>query len=133
MRARWSPRRAPASTRVLPTPRRWPTSSPRRSSTSSGCRTSWPPAGPGGWGRPATPAETATRAGLGRNAAVARFRIVFVCLGNICRSPMAELAMRRLLDEQGLTDRIEVAIAGTGDYHVGETGDPRAAAPLREH
>jgi protein-tyrosine phosphatase len=62
-----------------------------------------------------------------------RFRIVFVCLGNICRSPMAEFAMRRLLEQNGLGDRIEVASAGTGDYHVGEPADPRAAATLREH
>ncbi|HSP36417.1 MAG TPA: low molecular weight protein-tyrosine-phosphatase [Frankiaceae bacterium] len=61
------------------------------------------------------------------------FRIVFVCLGNICRSPMAELAMRRLLDQGGLADRVQVASAGTGDYHVGEGADPRAAATLREH
>jgi protein-tyrosine phosphatase len=59
------------------------------------------------------------------------FRIVFVCLGNICRSPMAELAMRRLLAEEGLDDQVEVASAGTGDYHVGESADERAAATLR--
>jgi low molecular weight protein-tyrosine phosphatase len=61
-----------------------------------------------------------------------RYRIVFVCLGNICRSPMAELVLRRLLDQQGLSDRVEVASAGTGDYHLGEGPDPRAAATLRE-
>jgi protein-tyrosine phosphatase len=61
-----------------------------------------------------------------------RYRVVFVCLGNICRSPMAEFAMRRLLEENGLDDRIEVASAGTGDYHVGEAADPRAAATLRD-
>ncbi len=60
-----------------------------------------------------------------------RFRIVFVCLGNICRSPMAELAMRRLLAEEEMDDRVEVASAGTGDYHVGEPADERAAATLR--
>jgi protein-tyrosine phosphatase len=61
------------------------------------------------------------------------YRIVFVCLGNICRSPMAEFAMRRLVEEQGLTDQVQVRSAGTADYHVGESADPRAAAVLREH
>ena len=61
------------------------------------------------------------------------YRIGLVCLGNICRSPMAEFAMRRLLDEQGLTDQVQVRSAGTGDYHIGERADPRAAAVLREH
>src|SRR3954447_25947771 len=45
---------------------------------------------------------------------------------------MAELAMRRLLAEEGLDDRVEVASAGTGDYHVGEPADERAAATLRD-
>jgi protein-tyrosine phosphatase len=58
-------------------------------------------------------------------------RIVFVCLGNICRSPMAELVMRRLVDEAGLGDRVLVGSAGTGDWHVGERADERAAAALR--
>jgi protein-tyrosine phosphatase len=55
---------------------------------------------------------------------------VFVCLGNICRSPMAEYEMRRLLVEAGLADRVTVASAGTGDYHVGEGADPRTVATL---
>jgi protein-tyrosine phosphatase len=56
---------------------------------------------------------------------------VFVCLGNICRSPMAEMVFRRLVRAQGLTGDVEVASAGTGDYHVGEPADERAAATLR--
>jgi protein-tyrosine phosphatase len=59
------------------------------------------------------------------------YRIVFVCLGNICRSPMAEVVMRRLLADTGLDGRVEVSSAGTGDWHVGERADPRTVAALR--
>jgi protein-tyrosine phosphatase len=59
------------------------------------------------------------------------YRIVFVCLGNICRSPMAEIATRALLAESPTHRRIDVASAGTGDYHLGEPADDRAAATLR--
>ncbi|WP_127583882.1 low molecular weight protein-tyrosine-phosphatase [Paenibacillus koleovorans] len=47
-------------------------------------------------------------------------RVLFVCLGNICRSPMAEAVFRRMVQEAGHIDRIEVDSAGTGDWHVGE-------------
>lgn len=60
------------------------------------------------------------------------YRIAFVCLGNICRSPMAELVLRRQIDEAGLSDRVAVRSAGTGDYHVGEPADERASATLRD-
>jgi protein-tyrosine phosphatase len=55
-------------------------------------------------------------------------RICFVCLGNICRSPTAEGAMRRLVLEAGLGDRFVIASAGTGAYHVGQSADPRSRA-----
>ncbi len=55
-------------------------------------------------------------------------RICFVCLGNICRSPTAEAVMARLLEEQGLSERIEVDSAGTGGWHVGDPPDERATA-----
>jgi protein-tyrosine phosphatase len=55
-------------------------------------------------------------------------RILFVCLGNICRSPTAEGVMRSLVAEAGLSDEIEVESAGTGDWHLGEPPDPRAVA-----
>jgi protein-tyrosine phosphatase len=53
-------------------------------------------------------------------------RILFVCMGNICRSPTAEGVMRTLLHEQGLEDRIEVDSAGMGGWHAGEPPDARA-------
>lgn len=53
-------------------------------------------------------------------------RILFVCMGNICRSPTAEGVMRRCLREAGLDGRVEVDSAGTHAYHVGEPPDVRS-------
>jgi protein-tyrosine phosphatase len=53
-------------------------------------------------------------------------RVLFVCLGNICRSPTAEGVMRSLVREAGLEDRIELDSAGTGSWHVGAPPDARA-------
>lgn len=47
-------------------------------------------------------------------------RVLFVCLGNICRSPMAEAVFRHKVEEAGLDGRIEVDSAGTGSWHVGD-------------
>jgi protein-tyrosine phosphatase len=58
------------------------------------------------------------------------YRIVFVCSGNICRSPTAEVILRALVADAGLADRVEVCSAGIGDWHVGERADPRSAAAL---
>lgn len=46
--------------------------------------------------------------------------VVFVCLGNICRSPMAEAIFNHRLAQEGLSDQFKVASAGTGDWHLGE-------------
>ena len=54
-------------------------------------------------------------------------RILFVCLGNICRSPTAEGVMRSLVREAGLEDEIELDSAGTGGWHVGSPPDARSA------
>jgi protein-tyrosine phosphatase len=55
-------------------------------------------------------------------------RILFVCLGNICRSPTAEAIMRSHVEAAGLGHRIEVDSAGTGGWHRGEQADERARA-----
>ncbi|RMH49839.1 MAG: low molecular weight phosphotyrosine protein phosphatase [Zetaproteobacteria bacterium] len=55
-------------------------------------------------------------------------RVLFVCLGNICRSPLAEAIARRQAEEMGVADRFHFASAGTGDWHVGCGADPRSAA-----
>jgi low molecular weight protein-tyrosine phosphatase len=58
-------------------------------------------------------------------------RLLFVCLGNICRSPTAEGVMRSLIGQAGLEDSIELESAGTGSWHVGSPPDERAAAAAR--
>jgi len=55
-------------------------------------------------------------------------RVLFVCTGNICRSPTAEAVLLRRVAVAGLADRIKVDSAGTHDYHVGDPPDPRAQA-----
>lgn len=57
-----------------------------------------------------------------------RTSILFVCLGNICRSPLAEGVFRHRAEEAGLGDRFEIDSAGTGGWHVGNPPDPRSAA-----
>ncbi|HYE27010.1 MAG TPA: low molecular weight protein-tyrosine-phosphatase [Allosphingosinicella sp.] len=52
--------------------------------------------------------------------------VLFVCLGNICRSPLAEAAFRRAAERLGLD--VEIDSAGTGDWHIGHPPDRRAAA-----
>jgi protein-tyrosine phosphatase len=56
--------------------------------------------------------------------------VVFVCTGNICRSPVAEVVFRHELEAAGLAGRVEVRSAGLGGWHVGEPMDERAAALL---
>lgn len=54
--------------------------------------------------------------------------VLFVCLGNICRSPTAEGVFRKLIHEAGLQDSVTIDSAGTGDWHIGRAPDPRAIA-----
>lgn len=61
---------------------------------------------------------------------MAPFRVMFVCTGNICRSPMAEIVFRAIVEEHGLAGRVVSASAGTGDWHVGERADHRTIAAL---
>jgi protein-tyrosine phosphatase len=49
-----------------------------------------------------------------------KIAVMFVCLGNICRSPMAEAVFRKLVADKGLTDRFIIASSGTGRWHIGE-------------
>lgn len=55
-------------------------------------------------------------------------RIMFVCLGNICRSPAAQAVMQSLVAGQGLESRFEIDSSGTGSYHIGRGPDPRMIA-----
>ncbi len=55
-------------------------------------------------------------------------RVLFVCLGNICRSPSAEGVFRQQLQQAGLADLVDVDSAGTGPWHVGKPADSRASA-----
>lgn len=61
-----------------------------------------------------------------------RVRVLFVCLGNICRSPTAEGVFRTLVEKQGHGDRIQVDSAGTHAYHIGSPPDARAQAAARQ-
>jgi protein-tyrosine phosphatase len=60
-----------------------------------------------------------------------RLSVCFVCTGNICRSPMAEIVFADALRREGLTHRVQVSSAGTDAWHVGCPADPRTAEALR--
>ncbi|MBN1678726.1 MAG: low molecular weight phosphotyrosine protein phosphatase [Anaerolineae bacterium] len=60
-------------------------------------------------------------------------RVLFVCLGNICRSPMAEGVFQHLVDEAGLSDTVFVDSAGTGNWHVGERAHRGTRNILTKH
>lgn len=59
-----------------------------------------------------------------------KYRILFVCLGNICRSPAAEIVCKAALQHAGLADRVQVDSCGTASYHVGSKPDSRMLAAL---
>jgi len=60
-------------------------------------------------------------------------RVMFVCLGNICRSPLAQGIFEHLLRQRGLTDRFEVASSGTGSWHRGDLPDARMRKTAKGH
>lgn len=68
-----------------------------------------------------------------QSAEIVPFRVRFVCGGNICRSPMAEVLFKKLVSDAGLDDYVATDSAGTGDWHVGERADHRTLATLRRH
>jgi protein-tyrosine phosphatase len=61
-----------------------------------------------------------------------KIRVLFVCMGNICRSPTAEGVFRTLVEKQGLSNRFEIDSAGTTGYHAGEAPDKRAQNAARK-
>jgi protein-tyrosine phosphatase len=62
-----------------------------------------------------------------------RTSILFVCMGNICRSPLAEGIFTHLVEEAGLRDRFSIDSAGTGSWHQGDQPDRRSIATARQH
>jgi protein-tyrosine phosphatase len=62
---------------------------------------------------------------------MAKRRLLFVCLGNICRSPMAEGVFRRVAAEEGVLHLFEIDSAGMGHWHIGQAPDRRAQAAAR--
>lgn len=62
-----------------------------------------------------------------------KIRIMFVCLGNICRSPLAEYAFRKRIRDAGLDDLFDVQSSGTGDWHVGQQADERMLRKASEY
>ncbi|MEX0600007.1 MAG: low molecular weight protein-tyrosine-phosphatase [Rhodothermales bacterium] len=62
-----------------------------------------------------------------------KIRIMFVCLGNICRSPLAEYLFRRHVEEAGMNAEFDVRSSGTGDWHVGQGADTRMRTKAAEY
>ena len=60
-----------------------------------------------------------------------KYGVLFVCLGNICRSPAAQAVMQAMVDERGLSDRFYIDSAGTGGYHIGALPDKRMRVHAR--
>ena len=60
-------------------------------------------------------------------------RVLFLCLGNICRSPLAEGVFRKKIEEAGLAEQFEIDSAGTGPWHAGEPPDARMRATARKN
>ena len=62
-----------------------------------------------------------------------RYRVCFVCTGATCRSPIAEAVLAAIAEREGLGGVLQVSSAGVGDWHLGESADPRAVAALNRH
>ncbi|OZJ01571.1 hypothetical protein BZG36_05457, partial [Bifiguratus adelaidae] len=64
---------------------------------------------------------------------MAEYRVLFVCHGNICRSPMAEAVFTHIVKDKKLEQQFEIDSAGTSGEHRGDSPDPRSAAECRRH
>lgn len=62
-----------------------------------------------------------------------KIRVLFVCLGNICRSPLAEAIFKHKLKQRGLEHKIEADSCGTANYHIGDNPDPRTTANAKKN
>lgn len=62
---------------------------------------------------------------------VKKYSVLFICLGNICRSPAAQAVMQHMVDERGLTDRFYIDSAGIGWWHIGDLPDKRMRVHAR--
>ena len=60
-----------------------------------------------------------------------KYSVLFICLGNICRSPAAQAVMQAMVDERGLTDRFFIDSAGIGGWHIGDLPDKRMRVHAR--
>ena len=60
-----------------------------------------------------------------------KYNVLFICLGNICRSPAAQAVMQAMVDERGLTDRFYIDSAGIGGWHIGDLPDKRMRVHAR--
>ncbi len=60
-------------------------------------------------------------------------KVLFVCAGNICRSPMAEAVFQDMVNKAGLGNKIRVASVGTGSWHIGERAHPHTLQVLKKH
>ena len=60
-----------------------------------------------------------------------KYSVLFVCLGNICRSPAAQAVLQHMVDERGLSDRFYIDSAGTGGWHIGALPDKRMRVHAR--
>ncbi len=78
------------------------------------------------------PYEPAIRRALSQIADPGRVRVLFICLGNICRSPAADGLMHEVVASHHAENRWEIDSAGTGGYHVGDLPDPRMRAHARQ-
>jgi protein-tyrosine phosphatase len=64
---------------------------------------------------------------------MSKIKVLFVCLGNICRSPLAEAIFKHKLKERGLTAKVDADSCGTSNYHIGDNPDPRTIANAKKN